>query len=842
MELCEKMFRSSPTPITLSSRVHSQSWMLLAATLCCLILANCVQAASPSLSLILPRGVQRGVENKISFSGARLADAEEIFFYSPGFEVTNIEPTASVAVATVNIAADCRMGEHVAQVRTRSGITEFRTFWVGPFAAIAEVEPNSSFETPQKIALNSTVQGIVTNEDVDYYAIEVKAGQRISAEVEAMRLGTVLFDPYIAILDAKRFELSADDDTPLAKQDAVASTVAKEDGTYYVMIRESSYAGNGNCRYNLHIGTFPRPLAVYPAGGKLGEATEVKFLGDPSGTTTQTVQLPTTSDPQFALFPQDAHGIAPSGNPFRLFEHGNSLETEPNNAIAEACAAELPNAFNGIISEEKDADFFRFTATKGQVFDIECFARRIRSPLDPVMNLYNATGGTLAGNDDSRGPDSYFRYTFPADGEYVLRVTDHLGRGGETFVYRVEFRPVAPSLVLGIPRVARYSQSRQQIFVPRGNRYATIISATRSNFGGELQLQSDGLPTGVTMHVENMAANMSVMPVVFEAAADAPLAGTLIKLTAKHTAENSTISGHFTNRADLVISAPGQSLYVFKDVAQLPIAVVEEVPFTLEIVQPKVPLVRTGVMSLKVIAHRKEGYTKAITLQFPFRPPGVGTRSTVVMAEGKSEAVYPLNASAAAQIRSWPIYVLGSADIGGAGWVSSQLATLEVAEPFVTFTMERASVEQGLETQLFCKLNHALPFDGTATVQILGLPAMATTTDMEFNKDTKELVFNIKTDKTSPAGKHTNVFAQITITKDGEPMISRAATTQLQIDKPLPPPKNAPPKPKPKPMAVAVAVAPKPAPKPMAKPLSRLEKLRLAAQQRTNPEVGGGEE
>jgi len=62
----------------------------------------------------------------------------------------------------------------------------------------------------------------------------------------------------------------------------------------------------------------------------------------------------------------------------------------------------------------------------------------------------------------------------------------------------------------------------------------------------------------------------------------------------------------------------------------------------------------------------------------------------------------------------------------------------------------------------------------------------------------------------------------------------------LQIDKPVPPPKNAPPKPKPMPMAVAVA--PKPAPKPMAKPLSRLEKLRLAAQQRTNPEAGGGEE
>ena len=61
-----------------------------------------------------------------------------------------------------------------------------------------------------------TVQGVVDNEDVDYYAIEAKKGQRITAEVEGMRLGTTLFDPYVAILDAKRFELAASDDASSA--------------------------------------------------------------------------------------------------------------------------------------------------------------------------------------------------------------------------------------------------------------------------------------------------------------------------------------------------------------------------------------------------------------------------------------------------------------------------------------------------------------------------------------------------------------------------------------------------------------------------------------------------
>ena len=66
------------------------------------------------------------------------------------------------------------------------------------------------------------------------------------------------------------------------------------------------------------------------------------------------------------------------------------------------------------------------------------------------------------------------------------------GRAGETYVYRVEMTPVTPSLKLGIPRVDRYSQTRQTIVVPRGNRYGTLILATRADFGGPIELSSAG--------------------------------------------------------------------------------------------------------------------------------------------------------------------------------------------------------------------------------------------------------------------------------------------------------------------------------------------------------------
>ena len=128
--------------------------------------------------------------------------------------------------------------------------------------SVDEKEPNSEFATPQKIALNVTVFGVVDNEDVDYYAVDLKKGQRLSVEIEGMRLANTLFDPYIAILDAKRFELATSDDHPLLGQDGFCSIVAPADGTYVVQVRETSYRGNGGCQYRLHVGTFPRPQAI----------------------------------------------------------------------------------------------------------------------------------------------------------------------------------------------------------------------------------------------------------------------------------------------------------------------------------------------------------------------------------------------------------------------------------------------------------------------------------------------------------------------------------------------------------------------------------------------------
>jgi hypothetical protein len=217
-------------------------------------------------------------------------------------------------------------------------------------------------------------------------------------------------------------------------------------------------------------------------------------------------------------------------------------------------------------------------------------------------------------------------------------------------------------------------------------------------------------------------------------------------------------------------------------------------------------------------------------VEFPFAPPGIGAASSVQIPQGQNEVLYPISANSGAEIRKWPIFVLGTADVGGAAMVASQMATLEIAEPFVQFAIERADVELGKQTDIFCKITVAHPFEGNAKVQLIGLPAKVTTTEMEINKDTKDLAFKISTDPGSPVGSHKGLFCQVTVVANAEPIIhARVGDTELRIDQPLPPAANAPPMPQPAAAAPAAPATPAPAPE---KRLTRLEKLRLEAKQR----------
>lgn len=802
---------------------HRSSWKTLLATALTLGFAAPSFAASPALSNVRPTGGQRGTELELSFNGQRLHDAEEILMEGPGIEILSLEAGKdgkdNVAKAKVKIAPDCRLGEHGFRVRTKSGVSELKTFQVGPFAVLEEKEPNTEFDKPQPIAREMvdagvTIAGSMTGEDVDFYAIECKKGERLSVEVVGLRMGASMFDPYAAIVDADRFDVAKSDDNPFAKQDPVLSVRIPEDGVYTLEIRDSAYAGGG--QYRAHVGRFPRPTVAYPAGGKRGEAVQVKFLGDAFGDLVQNVSIPSDSPVEHRAFAQDGQGTAPSGNLLRASDVGNALEVEPNNDPAAATPAGERLALNGVIDQPGDVDHFKVPLKKGQNLEIQCFARKIHSPLDPVLSILNLKGNQVAANDDAGGSqDSKLTFSAPADGEYLVKIADHLGRGGPTFVYRVEFSDPTPSIRLTIPQFARYSQERNAVAVPKGNRFATIMTADKLNYNGDVVVGAEGLPKGVKIVAPAMAKTMNVVPVLFEAEADAPL-GAAFTTMSIHDPDNK-VKGRYYQDCDLV-QGPNQQTFWTYTSAKLNVAVTEEAPFRLELVQPKAPLVQNGSMQMKVVATRKEGFKGPIQVQFPFRPNGVNAGTNATIPEGQNEVLYPVNAAANAEVRKWQVFVIGSADVKGNLWAASGFVDLEVAAPFVSLRWNRDAVVQGEEAELIAKVTVNTPFEGTAQCKLVGLPDKLSTPELTLKPDTQELVFKIPTSAESPVGKHANLFCQLTIVHQGEPVVHNLGSTQLQVDK-------APNKPAPKPEAAKTEA--KPAAPPAEKAASRLEKLRL---------------
>ena len=268
-----------------------------------LLLAPAAWAVQPTFTAIDPPGVQRGAETELTLRGARLDDAQELMLYEPGVEVAGFEVVdASTVKVKLNVAAECRLGFHGARIRTETGITDLRLFAVGALPQVAETEPNNDFAAPQAVALDTTIYGVVQTEDVDHCVGGAKKGERSTAELEGLRLGNTCFDPYLAILNDKRFELSRSDDAALLRQDCLCSIIAPEDGKYIVQVRESAYGGDGNSKYRLHIGRFPRPTAVLPAGGKPGETLEVTWIGDAGGERKQQVTIPEVETDETDLF------------------------------------------------------------------------------------------------------------------------------------------------------------------------------------------------------------------------------------------------------------------------------------------------------------------------------------------------------------------------------------------------------------------------------------------------------------------------------------------------------------------------------------------------------------
>ncbi|MBL9085180.1 MAG: PPC domain-containing protein [Planctomycetales bacterium] len=800
--------------------------------------ASLLSAADPRINSITPLGGKRGTEVAVQINGSNLNDVQELLMFEPGITVKDVQPLKNkkgevqpnALTAVFTIAPDAMLGNHAIRARTASGITNMPiVFSVGALDIVEEKEPNSEFASPQAIPLGVTISGQIGNEDVDYFVVEAKKGDRISAEVEGIRLGRGFFDPYLAIVDMDRFELARSDDAAVVWHDSACSILAPADGKYVIVLRESTFSASGP--YLLHVGKFLRPTAVVPAGGKPGETLEVTLLGDPAGPIKQKFTVP--QKPQFlstifapdekytALLPQDASGVSPSPLAFRVNNLNNVVEVEPNDDRMQATACEAPIAMNGVIEKPGDVDSFAFKATKGQVYEIRVHARSIRSPLDSVLTILRQSNGNGAGNnDDSGSTDSYLRLSVPADDTYVVQVKDMLAQGGPEYSYRVEVTPIEPSVVLSIAEKTQYIDVTMP--VAKGNRGALMLNVQRNNWGGDLALDVQNLPKGMKFETVPVAGNMGSVPVLFSADENASSGFTAADVVAKPTDPKAVpVEGHVRQVSMLVRGQNNRAVFTHT-FQRLTTGVIDKLPFKLEVIEPKVPLVKNGSMELKVRAIREKDFKAPIALRLLYNPPGTSSSGSSQIPEGKDEATIQITAGGNAETKDFKIIVLGVATVGnGSVEVASPFTKLTIGQPFFDVAFKAGATEQGKELTYVAQLTNNVEFDGKAKVQLVGLPAEATSEPVEVTKDSTEATFVVKTTGKTPAGRHKAIYCNLVVTQNGEPIAHTFGPGEIRVDAPLPPKPTAQ-----KPAAGAKPTAAVAAAKPAAKPLSRLEMLR----------------
>jgi len=795
-------------------------------------------AGTPKLARMYPPGGQKGTTVEVEITGKYLEQSREVLFYEPGITIESMEMMQSVVGPNgkaqpvepgtrvrlkVKIADDCPLGAHGVRLRTNTGLTEYHRFFVGPFPTVEENEVinksrNDKRETAMSVPANTTVHGKLNDAtDVDMYRVDVKRGQRVSAEIEAARLGVDrgIPDLHLTIYDADGKKLAAADDSALYVQDPVLSILADRDGAYYVEVRHSMFNGAGDI-YRLHVGTFARPTAIYPAGGTAGEELKVRLLGDPKGATEQTVRLPATAG-DFAFAAVVDGVLAPSPNRLRVSPFPNVLEAEPNDspeAISSATVASLPVAFNGIIDKPGDVDCFRFRAKKGEQFRFHAMAQALGSPLDPVIWIKaanakpnaaaqrvsdsrpNQLGFAPAGGLNRETHDPVLEFTAPADGEYILGVEDERGEGGADYVYRIEAKPEQNAVYTYIAPEAENQfqpQARQCIAVPVGNRTTVQVAVftTSRPFTGELELVGVNMPKGVTLHAPKLTPGLTRVPVVFESSADATPGAALIDLVVRPVGGKEAMPSGY--RQSICMNAYGNNdYYLHTSIEKLALAVTDAAHFRVQVEEPKSALVQNGEMALKFKVIRDAGFEGPVTVQMEWKPTGISTTTPVTVPADQTEGTYLLGAARNATAATHQITLTaasggaraGYSETGNRTYISSQPFKLTVAEPHIDAKIARLSIERGKTATLVCKLNHLQSFEGAATATLARLPRgieLVESTKQITSKD-KEVTFTLRATGDALVGNYQGIVLDLTVTDNGQSVRQLSGSGVLRVD------------------------------------------------------------
>lgn len=283
----------------------------------------------------------------------------------------------------------------------------------------------------------------------------------------------------------------------------------------------------------LALGQVPTLTNTAPYAVPPGTATEVRFVGDnlndatgvwsnlPGLKAEPVVEKAPAPKPDAAK-PDAAKAAAPAANPKQakfklsvpadavpgvygirvLTSHGASnlrlimvddlatvADAGGNKTAETAQALKLPIAIDGATDSET-SDFYKVTAQAGERFSVDVVARRLGTPLDPVVRLLDAAGREVAfaDDDESTGVDGRFTFVAQQAGSYVIEVRDVRYSGNANYRYRLR---VGDFPLLTTPYPMGVRQGTTSLVLPVGPQVgplAPIAIATGPVVGGQLPI------------------------------------------------------------------------------------------------------------------------------------------------------------------------------------------------------------------------------------------------------------------------------------------------------------------------------------------------------------------
>ena len=820
-----------------------------------ILLALNLQAEYPmyTVDTVLPQVGQRGTTATVWIKGNRLQTAEEVLFYKPGIECIAIRPldkihhVVSGALIPVEkgkaieldfkISPDAELGEYFLRLRTKEKISELLSFWVTPFNVVHEVSPyrdydnktNGTPETAQRIELNTTVSGYYTSSDyandIDLYRIHLDKGQRVTAQLLNARLGTHhyggLTDMHIEVTSPSGKRVSRNSRTALFGHDPFLTFHAPETGDHLIQVRQQMDMEASNLHYALHVADFPRPVLSYPLGGQSGEKTSVHILyADGSSSSFEKKLPPVPGDFEAALVNIDElmsfDRVIPSPSQFKLANFPNVYEAPDHNSTENPQTVDtpLPLALNGIIKEEGEKDWFKFTAKKGERYRVRAYSRTMGSPLDPIIWIRPAEGNpsrkkyeqddSLWDGHDWEGHhyrhqvkdrlDPIFMFEPDTDGEYLLGITDVRREHGPEYIYRVEFQPHEESLFTYLPPYPSQAPIvRDIINIHRGSTFTHPIAIQKgfgSKYSGLVRLEAKGLPDYIQFDAPVFPANQPTIIATFSTPKDTPLGTALVELIPHAVDENVKLKGALAQTHG-VNDQRGGFAPLFNKTRKLGIGILEEAPFDIRIEQPSIGLAKGAELGLKVIVERKEGFEGAVYLEMDWLPSGVTKQPPLIIPEGETVGYYTLSATSKSTPGKYKLTITareneGGNSRGGVGYhyIASPFITVEIMDPYLSIELERTALERGKPGQLVGKIKHLRPFSGKATATLLRLPnGVQLASAATILPGAQTVTFPLKIAPDTITGQYKEISCDIAIKDGGQEIHQQTGNGVIRIDR-----------------------------------------------------------